>query len=644
MSSEPAAGVQAECCAVLVDEWVRAGVTDAVIAPGSRSTPLVLALDAAPGVRTHVVLDERSAGFVALGLGLATGRPAVVLTTSGTAAVELHPAVVEASLAGVPLLAVTADRPPELHGVGAPQTVEQEGLYGSAPRWAVSLVAADPGGAGAGRAAWRSIAARSAAMCVAGPQGPGPVHLNVGLREPLLDRVEEDVSGPASGRPGGASVSGRPDGASASGRPGGAPWHSVSAGGGSLPSDVAGLLRRHAGGRGLVVAGAGADPEWIPAAQRVGWPVLADPRSGCRLPGGGVVAAADSLLRVPQIADGRDWRPDLVVRVGAPWASKVLGQWLAGLGPDVTQVLIDPWGRWTDPDRIVSEVVAASPAAVAAALSAEPAAEGPSEWAAQWARAEAAAQGAMQSALGVPGALSEPGVARSVVGGVPDGGRLVVSSSMPVRDVEWYGAPRAGLTMHCNRGANGIDGVVSTAVGVAVGSGAPTVALVGDLAFVYDAGALMGAANRDIALTLVVIDNDGGGIFSFLPQAAALPEATFERYWGTPPGVDVAAVAGAYGAAVEEVADRGALDGLLARSHQPGLRVGVVRTSRHLNVAAHDAVHAAVADAVAPAAGPVPAVGAVPSGPASSTPGRPAPPGPGRPAPPGPGRPAPPGQ
>ena len=569
------ADVQAAFCAVLVDELARAGVTDAVIAPGSRSTPLVLALDADDRMRVHVVLDERSAGFVALGLGLTAGRPALVATTSGTAAVELHPAMIEASLAGVPLIAATADRPPELHGVGAPQTVEQDGLYGRTPRWAVSPGVAEIAASGS----WRSLASRAVAMTVRGPGGPGPVHLNLAFREPLL-------GSPA------APPSGRPDGS---------PWHDRVEGGGEGPAETAvSLLAGFAGGRGLVVAGAGAgDALTVTAsARQLGWPLLADPRSGCRIPAAPpVVASADALLRVPEVAA---WRPDVVLRLGAPWASKVLAQWLAGLGPGVQQVLVDPWGRWADPDRQVGRVVAADPSAVTAALGVAAGRPAASGWARQWVAAERAAQAALdcELAAGSPLGMSEPAVARAVVAALPVGGVLVVSSSMPVRDVEWYAAPREGLTVLSNRGANGIDGVISTAIGAALGSGAPTVALVGDLAFLYDAGALLGAPDRDVALTIVVVDNDGGGIFSFLPQAGALSPEQFERYWGTPHGVDIAAIGAAYGAEVVKAGDRTALAAVLAGVGGPGVRIAVVRSDRTANVAAHDRCHAAVAAAI----------------------------------------------
>jgi 2-succinyl-5-enolpyruvyl-6-hydroxy-3-cyclohexene-1-carboxylate synthase len=318
------------------------------------------------------------------------------------------------------------------------------------------------------------------------------------------------------------------------------------------------------------------------------------------------VAAADALLRVPQVAA---WRPDVVLRLGAPWASKVLAQWLAGLDPGVLQVLVDPWGWWADPDRRVGETVAAAGDSVAAAILARLGGLGRAPasaywigdtWGGRWARAEQAAQKALGDLLdqGGPLELSEPGVARAVVGGLPEGGVLLVSSSMPVRDVEWYAAAREKVVVLSNRGANGIDGTVSTAIGVALASDRPVVGLAGDLAFLYDAGALVGAAGRDLALTLVVVDNDGGGIFSFLPQATGLPAAQFERYWGTPHGMDLLAVAAGYGVEGVEVRDRQGLEAVMAGADRRGVRVAVVRSDRAANVAVHDRLHAAVAAAI----------------------------------------------
>lgn len=578
MTSGP--DVSAAFAAVVVDEWVRAGVTDAVVAPGSRSTPLLVALAADGRLRVHPVLDERSAGFIALGLGVATGRPAPVITTSGTAAVELHPAIVEADQAGVALIAVTADRPPELHHVGAPQTVEQDALYGSSSRWTVAPGVADLDAA----ATWRSLASRTVAVASgAGSPGarPGPVHLNVAFREPLLGHPVEVPPG----------------------RPGGQPWHRVSAAGAALPADaplpadaVVALIAAHHGRPGLVVAGAGSgDPATVAdLADRLGWPVLADPRSGLRTPAARTVAAADALLRVPTVAAAA---PDIVVRLGRPWASKVVNQWLDALPASVPQVLVDPHATWIDPGRRSSHVAAAGPTALAtAALSSLGPPPGDRSWGERWASLESAAQGAIDATLAAEEDLSEPALARGLLAAAADGTVVVASSSMPVRDVEWWGRPRLGIRVVANRGVNGIDGMVSTAIGVALGSGAPTVALLGDLAFLYDAGALLWARDRDLDLTIVVADNNGGGIFSFLPQAAALAPDTFERYWGTPHHLDLAAVAGAYGVDTCRLTDLDELTDALKGG--PGIRVVIAGTDRAANVALHGRLLAAVAAAV----------------------------------------------
>ena len=342
--------VQAAFAATLVDEWVRGGVTHAVVCPGSRSTPLVVALAAHPGLAVHVRLDERSAAFTAVGMGRASGRPALVVTTSGTAAAELHAAVAEADLGGVPLIACTADRPPELRDVGAPQTMDQARLFGGSVRWFC-----DPGVADlASRRSWRSWAARSVAEAVSGPAGPGPVHLNLPFREPLL------------GDPAGA-------GGVAPGRPDGAPWHRVVGGtalggGGGLEQfeeGVGGLIESgwlDPGRRGLIVAGAGCgDPEAVLAlAASLGWPVLADPRSGARLPVPGVIGSADGILRSESFA--RAHVPEVVVRLGQPWVSKVVNTFLsAAIGAGAEAIEVEPWGRWRDPEREVSTFIRSDP-------------------------------------------------------------------------------------------------------------------------------------------------------------------------------------------------------------------------------------------------------------------------------------------
>ena len=555
---------QAAFAAALVDEWVRAGVTDVVLAPGSRSTPLALAVDAAP-LRVHVHLDERSGAFYALGLALATGRPAPVVVTSGTAAAELHPAVVEAHHAGVPLIVCTADRPPELHDVGAPQTIEQTGLFGGALRWRADVSPDD-----LPPAAWRSVGARAVAAARGGPRGPGPVQLNLAFREPLV---------------------GRPGALVPPGRPGGQPWHDVA--GGRAAADVAALDL--SGRRGVIVAGAGAgEPAAVHHAARVlGWPVLAAPASGCRGAPAGAVSAFDAVLR--HAATAERLRPSVVLHLGALPASKVLAGWTAAVDE---HVVADPHGAWVDPERTASVVVAAAPDALCHAIVAAGPAPAPSGWADAWAAAEGAAQRAIDQVLAAHPEATEPGVARVVTSALGAADTLVVASSMPVRDVEWYGNPAMACRVVANRGANGIDGVVSTALGVAGGSGGRTVALLGDLAFLHDGGGLLWARRRPADCCFVVVDNDGGGIFSFLPQAE-LPHEQFERLWGTPHGIDLCALAGVHGIPAVDVAAADAVDPAVAAARERGgVELVVVRSDRAANVAVHAELVAAVAAAL----------------------------------------------
>ncbi|CAN5554031.1 2-succinyl-5-enolpyruvyl-6-hydroxy-3-cyclohexene-1-carboxylic-acid synthase [soil metagenome] len=576
-STDPAdpATVTATFCATLVDEWVRCGVTDAVIAPGSRSTPLALALAARPELRVHVHHDERAAAFTALGLGLASGRPAIVLTTSGTAAVELHPAIVEAHQARVPLLAVTADRPPELFDVGAPQTVDQTHLFGRSVRWF-----SEPGAPTAEAAGtWRSLAARAVVEATEGAGGPGPVHLNLAFREPLV------------GEPGPLPPS----------RSEGHPWHV--AGARRIAMDRAGTQQLTAAldaDRGVIVAGAGCgDPGAVLAlAEATGWPVLADPRSGCRTEHPAVVAHADAVLR--HAATAAALRPDVVLRLGAPPASKVLGQWLLATG--ARQVVVDGPGSWPDPDRTAEVVLHADPTAALTALArlvGRPATE---EWIGAWSGGEGADSADIPGALGASSEPTEPAVARTVVGGLRPGATLVVSSSMPVRDVEWFGGRAPGIRVLANRGANGIDGVVSTAVGVALaarGTGEATVVLIGDVAFLHDSNALLGIASRGIDLTIVVVDNDGGGIFSFLPQAGALGTERFEQLFGTPHGVDLTLLAAAHDlVTIEPAGAEDVGDAVAASVAAGGVRLVRIRTDRTANVAVHAELDAAVAGAL----------------------------------------------
>ena len=558
LESASAPDVQATFCATLVDQWVRMGLRHAVVAPGSRSTPMAMALAARDELRVHVFHDERSAAFAALGVGLAAGVPAVLLCTSGTAATHFHAAVVEADLSSVPMLVLTADRPPELQGIGAPQTIEQTDLYG-----AVVRCFADPGVPVAADAPmWRDAAADWWLSAVDGD--PGPVHLNLPFREPL---VGDALPLPLAE---------------------GLDWMSDEGDWFMMRPDVAELAAMLDGQRGVIVAGHGVDD---PAAvQRLSdaleWPVLACPRSGCRsLPT--AVAAFDSLLRHADFA--RDHTPTVVLHLGAPPASKVLAQWLAASG--ATHVQVHAQQRILDPNRIITERVYGRPSTLCDELAPLMAGATGTPWLARWQRAERSAQAAL-AAASREGGLTEPSVARALTRLDVE---LVVSSSMPIRDVEWFGDPSGSARVHSNRGANGIDGVIATGVGVALGSQRPTVVLVGDVAFCHDQSSLTALARRGLPLTIVVVDNDGGGIFSFLPQATTLDAERFEQLFGTPHGTDVLALARAHGLGATEVTTS---EDLEAAVHDPSISVVRVASDRAANVVAHERLHASVAAAL----------------------------------------------
>jgi len=559
----------------LVDEWARAGITEACLAPGSRSAPIALALAADDRIRVDVHLDERSASFFALGAAKASGHPAIVLCTSGTAAAHFHAAVLEAHHARVPLLACTADRPPELRDTGAGQTIDQQNLYGDAVRWFCDPgVPEDRRGVGA---AWRSVAARAVAESLGPPAGP--VHLNLPFREPLVPTGEPLVDAP--------------------GRADGRPWTEFTQAR-RLPDEatverLASAVR--AAPRGLLVAGWGTGVQPATAARfarAAGWPVLADPISGLRT-GEHAISAYDALLRVPAFAE--EHRPDLVVRVGAPPTSKVTNA--VALAADVPQVLVDPDRAWLDPGRVAAEAVAVDDDALLAAgadrLDRPPAR---SEWLDRWLAADGTARRALDELLDGWEEPFEGRVARDVIDALPAGATLLVASSMPVRDVESFARSRAGLRFLANRGVNGIDGFVSTVLGAAVAtSTGPVVSLLGDLCLVHDANGLLGAVDRGVDATFVVLDNNGGGIFSFLPQAE-LPEH-FEALFGTPHGLDLTALAATHGLAAERVEKASevvpTLDAAIAAG---GVRLVIVPTDRADNVDRHrqaaDAVERAI--------------------------------------------------
>ena len=557
---------------VLVDELVRCGVQEAVIAPGSRSAPLALALhaaDAAGRLRLHVRIDERSAGFLALGLAKASGTPAVVVTTSGTAAANLHPAVLEAAHAGVPLLALTADRPPELRGVGANQTVDQLGLFGSAARFVELGVPETRGGQ---NAYWR------AAVCRAVAAG-GPVQVNLALREPLVPDDAEDRPDPGTGSdrqvPDEWPAAGEAWPESLAGRAGGGPWTEV------VPAAPPGPVADDLPARTVVVLGdapAGSVAAAVALAEARGWPVVAEPSarlaSGpCVLPGG------DLLLRGGFPAAHR---PDRVLAVGRPTLSRAVARLLAAAPLDV----VSAGPGWTDPAHRATRVLPAVPTPAGGRRD--------GQWLAVWQDAAAAARKAVDGLLDGP-RLTEPGVAEALMDTVPAGGLVVCGSSKPVRDL-FLAGPRPGVTVLANRGVAGIDGTVSTAVGAALVAPGPAYALLGDLTFLHDLnGLVIGPGEPRPDLTVVVVNNDGGAIFGLLEQGAPEHGPAFERVFGTPHGIDLAALCAATGTRHRLVGSRAELAAELATelAAPAGIRVVEVRTDRRDAVELDAAITAA---------------------------------------------------
>lgn len=552
-------------CATLVDQWVELGSTDAFIAPGSRSTPLALALVADHRMQTHLFHDERSASFACLGHGLVTGRPAIVVCTSGTAATHFHGAVVEADASRVPMLVCTADRPPELWGVGAPQTIDQTDLYGEAVRG--FLEPGPPDDPEVEPATWRPMAADAWAAAVGVGGLPGPVHLNLSFRDPLVgepgDLPPTIATTPSSA---GTSIAASPV--------------------------TNGLSSTELPDRGVIVAGrSSADPALVFAlAEATGWPILADARSRCRR-SGATVSRFDHLLRSPTFA--ASVQPDMIIRIGEPPASKVLGQWIAATaGQGATVIALTDGGQVIDPERVATAILDVATALPGFVEIATDGTVPKDPFASTWLNAEAIANASIDDALNAePTAnVSEPGIARTLTAALSPGAALVISSSMPVRDVEWYGAARDDITVLANRGANGIDGVTSTAIGVAL-TGQPTTLLIGDVAFLHDTNALITLRHRTVGgrpldLTIVVIDNDGGGIFSFLPQHDVLPHDDYELLFGTPHGTDLAKLCEAHGLTVE------AWNPDLL--NQSGCNVLVARTERTDNRELHDRLVSAV--------------------------------------------------
>ena len=565
------------------------GVTDAVISPGSRSTPLTLCCHAQPRIRTWVQLDERAAGFFALGLGRATGRPAALVCTSGTAAANYLPAVVEASHAGIPMIVCTADRPPELRGWGSPQTIDQVGIYGTAVRWSVDLPVPEEASPEAA-AGWAETA-----VATASGSDPGPVHLNWPLREPLEPSSEVPAHPVARVR--------EPDG-------------DVRRDPSPELAALADIVAAHE--RGVVVAGpwpgGGLQRElrWAAAARRfaawAGWPVIGEPITHVRgryrdgsgaEPPARVVATADHLLADETLAE--TLRPDVAVMAGRTVTTKPVRLWLERARP-AHVVLIDPEDRWEHAAfRLTGHVPASVESLHSITAGDAPAGrDAAGGWLDSWDRLDAAARGAVDAAAD-DGPLLSARAARVLVASLPTDAVIVATNSLPVRDLDAFVFDTGPVVCCANRGAAGIDGSASTALGLAAADPSRTVALYsGDLALLHDLSGLAAAARLGLHLIAVCVDNDGGEIFSLLPVAGRIPADDFERLFRTPHGLDLCGLDGFGGIRARRVTSADELSETVsaaAATRTPGVDLCIIDVSGDADVAQRRSLTAAAQQA-----------------------------------------------
>jgi 2-succinyl-5-enolpyruvyl-6-hydroxy-3-cyclohexene-1-carboxylate synthase len=573
MSERGEGDIALACVSALLDELVLGGVSHMCMTPGSRSTPIALAAARHPGVTLHVHVDERSSAFFALGIAAASGAPVATFCTSGTAAANHYPAVVEAFMARVPLIVLTADRPPELQGVGANQTINQQELFGTFVKWFCDSGVPDDGARAFHH--WSSLGARAIFHATGDP--PGPVHLNLPFREPLLPTGDAIHTGSPYARTTYTATHASPD---------------------RMPAFAREVATGH---RVVVVAGRlRVPPAGLAAlcAER-GWPLLAEPISGLRgaasgVDGGplraGALIAADAGFRERHHAD-------LAIQFGAAPTSRGVQELVRSAD---RLLIVDPDGLVADPDRRATITIDRDPAAVIAALR-ETRTSLPRtspQWAGDWKEGDRLVRVAVDALLDGWGEPFEGRIARDLAAAIPNGGVLFAGSSMPIRDIDQYMAPRDGLRVLANRGASGIDGLVSTVFGIAAVS-TSTYALLGDLALLHDAAGLLWGARRCPGAVLVVIDNDGGGIFSLLPQSS-LPRQEFELLFGTPHGLDLEAIARSAGAGVRSL-DRAEVfvPALHEAEASGGVQVVRVRVDRSRSAALRAEVGRTVAAALA---------------------------------------------
>jgi len=552
----PPANPSTAMARAVLDELVRCGVREVVLSPGSRSAALAFAAHAADAdreLRLHVRVDERTAAFLALGLAKSSHRPVAVVTTSGTAVANLHPAVLEASHAGVPLVVLSADRPAALRGTNANQTTDQVKMFGDAVRLFADV---PPPFTGASEpqqvAAWRSLTARAVAVGLgrAGTGSAGPVHLNLQLTEPLVPDTATGWTAPVDGRPGGA------------------PWTVAEAPDRPEPAQI------ELGPRTVVVAGDDAGPPARILAEAAGWPLLAEPTSGART-GENALRTYRLLLADEDLAG----RIERVVVHGHPTLSRPVTRLLSR--GDVEVVAVAGAAGWTDPGHRAHRVVdrlRLADADPGAGATRDP------KWLQRWRERDAETSRRLDALLDARHDLTAHHVARAVSAALPARGMLFVGASNPIRDLDLTAARYAvgeRRLVIANRGLAGIDGTLSSAVGAALGrpDTSRALALVGDVTFLHDAtGLVLGPDEPRPDLTVVVVNDDGGSIFALLEQGAPSYSRSFDRIFGTPHGVDLASLCAATGTSHRRVRTEAELhDALAAPREGIGVVEAVVR-------------------------------------------------------------------
>lgn len=560
--------------AAFVAELVHTGIKDVVVSPGSRSTPMAMVMAEHQGLNVHIHVDERSAAFFALGIAKASGKPAALLCTSGTAAANYFPAIVEARLSRVPLLVLTADRPHELRDVGAPQAIDQIELYGKHVKWFSEMALPDES-ANMLRYA-RMVCGRAAATALQAPAGP--VHLNFPFREPLLPNLENERL---------FELAERAEG-----------YVSITQGTRALDNEgferIAAELGKYE--KGIIVCGQ-IDNEAFSEkvgqfAEALGYPVLADPLSQLRSNGNAgnwIVDAYDSFLRFEDAK--QQLKPDVVIRFGAMPVSKALTIFLKE-NRDARQFVVDGGGGWLDPHALSTEMVYCDEAIFCDGLLPSVEQRSASDFADKWLKMNAIAKTVMDEGMDRE-EMNESLVYRELPELLPEGSSLFVGNSMPIRDLDsffWLNDKK--INVMANRGANGIDGVISTALGASL-YGGPMYLVLGDLTFYHDLNGLLPAKLYNLDMTVIVINNNGGGIFSFLPQAGQAKN--FEQLFGTPLDLDFSHVVTMYGGEFTRVHDWSSYrDAVLSANRKPGLKVIEVVTEREANAADHRRLWTAV--------------------------------------------------